>query len=142
MAKRALGAPWPKINEQKRQEFVGLFVQQLRNTFAGRINDHTDEQVVYLVEQREDYFAEVKTQLKDQKIDTRVDFRLMHASRDWLVYDVVIDGTSIIRSMTCVGLVKKMKPNTAAAKFFEKTPPATHSGDNHDRVSGTSQNPR
>lgn len=154
MAKRALGAPWSEINEQERQEFVGLFVQLLRDTFAGRINEHTDEQVLYLGEQREDHFAEVRTQLKGQKVDTHVDFRLMHASRDWLVYDVVIDGasivsnyraqfTSIIRDMTYVGLVKKMKQNAVAVKFFEKTPPPlTHSGGIHDRMSGTSQNPR
>lgn len=57
----------------------------------------------------------------------------MHASRDWLVYDVVIDGasivsnyraqfTSIIRDMTYVGLVKKMKQHAVAVKFFEKPP--------------------
>jgi len=135
MAKRALGTPWSDINEQERQEFVGLFIQLLRDAFAGRINEHTDEQVVYLGEQREDQFAEVKTQLKGQKVDTHVDFRLMHASGDWLVYDVVIDGasivsnyraqfTSIIRDVTYVGLVKKMKQNAISVKFFEKTTPA------------------
>jgi phospholipid transport system substrate-binding protein len=134
MAKRALGASWSDITEHERQEFVGLFVQLLRDAFAGRITEHTDEQVVYLGEQREDHFAEVKTQLKGQKVDTHVDFRLLHASGDWLVYDVVIDGASIvsnyraqfatiIRDVTYVGLVKKMKQNAIAVKFFEKTTP-------------------
>lgn len=135
MAKRALGAPWSEINEQERQEFVGLFIQLLRDAFAGRLNEHTDEQVVYLGEQREDHFAEVKTQLKGQKVDTRVDFRLLHASGDWLVYDVVIDGasivsnyraqfTSIIRDVTYVGLVKKMKQKAVTVKFFEMATPS------------------
>lgn len=134
MAKRALGTPWSEITEQERHEFVGLFLQLLRDTFAGRINDHTDEQVVYLGEQREDQFAEVRTKLKGQKGDTLVDFRLMHASGDWLVYDVVIDGagivsnyraqfTSIIRDVTYAGLVKKMKQNAVAVKVFEKSAP-------------------
>ena len=134
MAKRALGAPWAEINEQERTEFVGLFVQLLRDAFAGRINEHNDEQILYLGEQREDRFAEVRTQLTGQKVDTRVDFRLMHVSGDWLVYDVVIDGasivsnyraqfTSIVRDVTYVGLVKKMKQNAVAVKFFEKTTP-------------------
>lgn len=134
MARRALGAPWSEITTQERQEFVGLFVQLLRDAFAGRITEHTDERVVYLGEQREDDFAEVKTQLRGQKVDTRVDFRLMHASGDWLVYDVVIDGasivsnyraqfSSIIRDVTYAGLVKKMKQNAVAVKFFEKTTP-------------------
>lgn len=130
MAKRALGAPWSELTGQEREEFVGLFVQLLRDTFAGRINEHTDEQVVYLGEHREHQYAEVKTQLKGRKSDTLVDFRLMHASEDWLVYDVVIDGagivsnyraqfTSIIRDVSFVGLVKKMKQHAVAVKFFE-----------------------
>lgn len=132
MAKRALGTAWSDITEQERQEFVGLFVQLLRDSFAGRINQHTDEQVIYLGEQRENRFAEVRTQLKGQKVDTHVDFRLMHVANDWLVYDVVIDGasivsnyraqfTSIIRDVAYVGLVKKMRQNTVAVKFFEKS---------------------
>jgi len=136
MAKGALGAPWSQIDRQARREFVGLFIQLLRDTFAGRINEYTDEHVVYLGEQREDLFAEVKTRLKGQKVDTQVDFRLMLVAEDWLVYDVVIDGASIvsnyraqfatiIRDVTYVGLVKKMKQNAVAVKFFEKSPP-TH----------------
>ena len=134
MAKRALGTRWSEINEHDRQEFVGLFVQLVWDAFAGRINDHTDEQIVYLGEQRKDHFAEVSTQLKGQKVDTRIDFRLMHVSGDWMVYDVVIDGasivsnyraqfTTIIRDVTYVGLVKKMKQKAVAVKFFEKTTP-------------------
>jgi phospholipid transport system substrate-binding protein len=134
MARRALGAPWSDLHDQERREFVGLFLQLLRDTFAGRISEHHDEQVVYLGEQREGRFAEVRTQLKGQKVDTRVDFRLMHAGDDWLVYDVVIDGASIvsnyraqfasiIRDVSYVGLVKKMKQNAVAVKFFEKTAP-------------------
>jgi phospholipid transport system substrate-binding protein len=132
MAQRALGAPWSELSERERQEFVALFVQLLRDAFAGRINEHTDEQVVYHGEQRVDRFAEVKTQLKGEKVDTRVDFLLLHLSGDWLVYDVVIDGasivsnyrsqfTSIIRDVSYGGLVKKMRQKAIAVKFFEKT---------------------
>ena len=134
MAKRALGTRWSEINEHDRQEFVGLFVQLLRDAFASRINEHTDEQIVYLGEQRKDHFAEVRTQLNGQKVDTRINFRLMQVSGDWLVYDVVVDGvsivrnyraqfTTIIRDVTYVGLVKKMKQNAFAVKAFEKTTP-------------------
>ncbi len=127
MAKRALGTRWSEINEHDRQEFVGLFVQLVWNAFASKINEHADEQIVYLGEQRKDHFAEVSTQVKGQKVDTRIDFRLMQVSGDWLVYDVVIDGasivsnyraqfTTIIRDVTYVGLVKKIRQNTVAVK--------------------------
>lgn len=132
MAKRALGVPWTELTHSERQEFVGLFVQLLRDTFAGRIDDYTGEQVFYLSEQLEDRFAEVKTKLADQKTDTLLDFRLANRLGNWLVYDVVIDGasiignyhaqfTSIIRDLSYAGLVKRMKEKTLVVKAFEAT---------------------
>jgi len=133
MAKRALGAPWPTLSQRERHEFVDLFVQLLRDTFAGRISERSDEQVVFLGELREDAFAEVKAQMTGRKIDTPVDFRLILRAQEWRVYDVVIDGasivsnyrsqfTSIIRDLSYVGLVKKMKQKAVAVKVFEKSP--------------------
>jgi phospholipid transport system substrate-binding protein len=135
MARRALGTPWSTLSHRDQREFVDLFVQLLRNTFVGRITEHSDEQVavVYVGELREDAFAEVRTQVKGRKIDTPVDFRLIHRAHEWRVYDVVIDGasivsnyrsqfTSIIRDVSYVGLVKKMKQKAIAVRAFEKSP--------------------
>ena len=133
MARRALGVPWPTLSHRERHEFVDLFVQLLRDTFAGRITERSDEEVVFLGELREDAFAEVKAQMKGRKIDTPIDFRLIHRAHEWWVYDVVIDGasvvsnyrsqfTSIIRDVSYVGLVKKMKRKAIAVKVFEKSP--------------------
>ena len=133
MARRALGAPWSTLSHRDQHEFVDLFVQLLRDTFVGRITERTDEQVVYLGELREDAFAEVKARMKGPKIDTPVDFRLIHRAHEWRVYDVVIDGasivsnyrsqfTSIIRDVSYIGLVKKMKQKAIAVKAFEKYP--------------------
>jgi phospholipid transport system substrate-binding protein len=133
MARRALGAPWSTLSHRDQHEFVDLFVQLLRDTFVGRITEHTDEQVVYLGELREEAFAEVKARMKGSKIDTSVDFRLIHRAHEWRVYDVVIDGasivsnyrsqfTSIIRDVSYVGLVRKIKQKAIAVKAFEKSP--------------------
>lgn len=133
MAKRTLGTQWSSLTHHEQGEFVDLFVQLLRDTFAGRISERSDEQVLYLSEQLEEGFAEVKTQLKGRKIDTPIDFRLIHRSGDWRVYDVVIDGasivsnyrsqfTSIIRDVSYGGLVKKMRQKAVAVKVFEKNP--------------------
>lgn len=133
MARRALGAPWSTLSRRDQHEFVSLFVQLLRDTFAGRITERSDEQVVFLGELQEDAFAEVKAQMKGRKIDTPVNFRLIHRAHEWRVYDVVIDEasivsnyrsqfTSIIRDTSYVGLVKKMRQKAIAVKIFEKSP--------------------
>jgi phospholipid transport system substrate-binding protein len=132
MAKRALGQPWAELTKTQQKEFVSLFVQLLRDTFAGRIDDYTGEQVTYLSEQQEGQFAEVKTLLTGDKVDTLLDFRLANRQGNWLVYDVVIDGasivgnyhaqfTSLIRDLTYPGLVERMKEKTLVAKAFETT---------------------
>jgi len=130
MAKRSLGTPWTKLSESDRREFVELFVLLLRDNFAGRISEHSAAAVSYLSEQQERHFAEVKAHLKNPKVDTQVDFRLFLQSGEWLVYDVVVDGasivsnyraqfTNIIRDVSYVGLVKKMTQNVVSVKFFE-----------------------
>ena len=131
MARQALGAPWSTLSHRGQREFVDLFVQLLRDTFAGRISEYSDEQVVFLGELRKDAFAEVKAQMKGRKIDTPVDFRLIHRAHEWRVYDVIIDGASIvsnyrsqfsniIRDVSYVGLIKKMRQKAIAIKIFEK----------------------
>jgi phospholipid transport system substrate-binding protein len=89
MAKRALGIPWIELTNTERQEFVGLFVQLLRDMFASRIDDYADEQVLYLSEQREENCVEVRTKLVGQKVDTFLNFRLADKVGQWSVYDVV-----------------------------------------------------
>ena len=133
MARRALGVPWPTLSHPDQHAFVDLFLQLLRDTFAGRVIEHSDARVVFLEELREDAFAEVKAQVKGRKIDTSIDFRLIHRVHEWRVYDIVIDGasivsnyrsqfTSIIRDVSYGGLVKKMEQKAVTAKVFEQSP--------------------
>ena len=135
MAQRSLGAPWTRLSDTERQEFVSLFVELIRDTVANKIDQYYDEQVFYLVEQRAGSFAEVRTNLIGPKVDTSLDFRLENHSGDWLVYDVVIDGASIVRNYRIqfgriirdnayAGLVEKMKQRALTVKRFEKTAPA------------------
>ncbi|MEK9140804.1 MAG: ABC transporter substrate-binding protein, partial [Nitrospirota bacterium] len=132
MARRALGQPWIELTDTEQQEFVVLFVQLLRDTFACRIDNYADEQVLYLSERREENFAEVKAKLSGLKVDTLLDFRLADRVGHWYVYDVVIDGAglvsnyhaqfaSIIRTHSYTGLVNKMKEKTLVVKAFETT---------------------
>jgi phospholipid transport system substrate-binding protein len=132
MAKRALGWSWIELTGTERHEFVALFVQLLRDAFAGRIDNYVDEQVHYLSEQQEENCAEVRTKLSGHKVDTTLDFRLVNIAGHWYVYDVVIDGAgivsnyhaqfvSIIHEHSFAGLLNKMKEKTLVVKAFETT---------------------
>ena len=135
MAQRALGTPWAGLDGTEREEFVRLFVQLLRDTCANKIDEYYDEQVFYLGEQRQGRFGEVRTNLVSSKVDTSLNFRLENHSGNWLVYDVVIDGASIvsnyrtqfsriIQENSYAGLLERMKQRALTVKWFEKTTPA------------------
>lgn len=134
MAKRALGSQWTRLTGGERQEFIELFVALLRDSFANHVTALVDEQVQYLGEQQyEATFAEVHTRFTGAKVDTSVDFRVINQGHEWLVYDVVVDGASIvynyrsqfmrvIKDVTYPGLVKLLKDRTVTTKRFEISP--------------------
>jgi phospholipid transport system substrate-binding protein len=134
MAERALGTQWERLNATERQEFVGLFVQLLRDTLASKIDQYYDEQIVYLSERRNGRFAEVRTNLVGSKVDTSLDFQLGSKSGHWLIYDVVVDDAStvrnyqaqfnrIIRDDSYGTLVNKIRQKGVVVKVFERTAP-------------------
>lgn len=135
MAKRALGAQWGSLEPAQQQEFVGLFVSLLRDTFANHVADLVDEQIVVLAEhQYDETFAEVHTRLTGPKVDTPVDFRVVKKDASWLVYDVVVDGASLVhnyraqmarvmREGTYRGLVEQLKARAVMVKRFESPRP-------------------
>jgi len=98
MAKRALGAQWAKLDEQQRTEFVDLFRQLLTNSYADRIEGYSGEQVHYLNERKEADYAEVRTRVSSGKADIPLDYRLLNKSGDWRIYDVVVDGISLVKN--------------------------------------------
>lgn len=134
MAKRSLGTSWSELTDVARREYVGLFVQLLRDALANRMVEYSDQRISYLSEQRERDFAQVKMRLVGDKVDTFIDFRLVNQEGRWLVYDAVMDGgslvatyraqfASIIREASCAQLMERIKEKTLIVKLFEKNGP-------------------
>jgi phospholipid transport system substrate-binding protein len=98
MAKRSLGAQWGKLDEAQRKEFVDLFKAMLSRTYAGKIESYHGEPIQYLNERLKDEYAEVKTKVMHGKAPVPLDYRLMNKSGEWRVYDVVIDGISLVNN--------------------------------------------
>jgi len=99
MSRRSLGRPWKDQPPNKQQEFVALFKQLLFNTYVSRIEaaatptTHID----YDQEKIEGEHALVKTRaINDQKPAVQIDYRLRAESSSWKVYDVVIEGVSLV----------------------------------------------
>jgi phospholipid transport system substrate-binding protein len=98
MARRSLGAQWNKLSDKERQEFVDLFKGLLSGSYVDKIEGYSGEQVHYLNERLEAEYAEVRTKVASDKTEIPLDYRLLNKSGDWRVYDVVVDGVSLVNN--------------------------------------------
>jgi len=98
MSKRALARHWKKSAPGERDEFVGLFSDLLQHTYISRIEKYTDEKVNYDKEviRKKDKYSVVKTSILSKDITIPIDYKLIRKGDEWLVYDVVVEGVSII----------------------------------------------
>lgn len=132
MAKRSLGPQWTQLNDEERQEFVRLYAQLLRDTYSSRFDHYSDEKVEFLQETLQGDYAEVRTRLTSRKASLDVDYRMLQRAGDWRVYDIVVDGislvhsyreqfTTIIRKSSYAELVAKLRQKSGDLKPFVET---------------------
>jgi phospholipid transport system substrate-binding protein len=101
MAKRALGRPWKDQTPDKRREFVQLFKQLIFNTYINRLENYTGskERVFYDSEKLDVDYAIVKTHIFYQgNTNVEIEYRLHRDVGEWKVYDVVVEGISIVEN--------------------------------------------
>lgn len=122
MSKRVLGAYWKPLTEAQRKEFVEVYKGFLSDKYAGRIDDYVGrkQDVGYLSERIEGSYAEVRTELRSDKTNLPMDYRLLLKDGRWSAYDIIVDGVSlvsnyrsqfqkIIRERSYEELVKKLR---------------------------------
>jgi phospholipid transport system substrate-binding protein len=97
MSRRSLGTHWKEITPAQQKEFVGLFETLLENSYANKIESYNQEKIVYLKENVDRDNAEVKSKIVTPKRDEyTLDYRLVNKGGHWMVYDVVIEGVSLV----------------------------------------------
>ena len=98
MSRRSLGAPWTNLSDKDREEFVSLFQTLLVNTYADKIETYSGDGVHYINERTEKDYAEVRTKVLTGKTEIPLDYRLLNKGTSWRVYDVVVDGVSLVNN--------------------------------------------
>jgi phospholipid transport system substrate-binding protein len=96
-AKRSLARHWAARSQAEREEFVQLFGDLLERSYISKIELYGGEKIKFVGETIEPDGAIVRTRLVTrQDTEIPIDYR-MHARGDkWLVYDVLIEGVSLI----------------------------------------------
>src|SRR5918911_4966406 len=101
MAQRALGPYWPKRTPAEKKEFIGLFGELLERSYINKIESYTGEQMVQYTRETidKDGYASVRTAVVNKRdLNVEVEYKLLHRDGDWQVYDVIIEGVSLVNN--------------------------------------------
>ena len=98
MAERSLNSHWAKLTPKQRQEFVALFGELFERSYSRMVlQSLPDQRITYTGESVKKTQAVVSTILVDKQGDRLpVDYQLEHRMDRWELFDVVIDGVSIV----------------------------------------------
>ncbi|MCG6906008.1 MAG: ABC transporter substrate-binding protein [Desulfobacteraceae bacterium] len=100
MAKRSLALNWRAFTPRQRKEFTELFseltahsyLEQIKGTYTGLAVEFLGEEMLAGDK------AMVKTKVRREEVETPVDYRMLQEGGRWLVYDVNIEGVSLVQN--------------------------------------------
>jgi len=120
-AKRSLGRHWADRTPAERDEFVKLFGDLLERSYISKIELYGGEKIQYVSDKIDGEQASVMSKLLTKtNTEVPIEYRMLKKGERWLVYDVIIEGVSlvsnyrtqfnkIIQTSSFAELVKKMK---------------------------------
>lgn len=105
MAKLSLGKAWKTLDEKNQEKFVNLYVERMKQSYSSKLDAYSDEKVeITKINQPRKDRMELITNLvsKTDKLEISYKFHkpkeLKMDKDNWLIYDVVIVGVSILKT--------------------------------------------
>ncbi len=100
LSRRTLGKQWRKMSAEQQTEFVKLFTELLQGVYADRLLAYSDQKILFDKEiMLKKGRAEVQSYLQTSD-GTKIPlfYRLTDKSGSWKVYDVIIEGVSMVKN--------------------------------------------
>ncbi|MCW7754150.1 ABC transporter substrate-binding protein [Desulfobotulus sp. H1] len=96
----ATGRNWRRFTPEQQKEFADLFAKLLANTYISKVQENfRNEQVVYDEESIiSEGRSEVRTRVLLSNSEVPVIYRLRHIQNEWRIYDVQIEGISLVQN--------------------------------------------
>ncbi len=99
MAKLTMGRKhWPSLPLEKKEKFTTLYIELLKKSYLDKLALYTDEKVIFEPPAQVKEKVHIPTQLVSKDRKTSILYKLYKTADDWKVYDLEIQGVSIIRS--------------------------------------------
>ncbi|MDG4476389.1 MlaC/ttg2D family ABC transporter substrate-binding protein [Thiovibrio frasassiensis] len=98
MSMRALARHWRDRTPAEQDRFVFLFKTLLENTYIAKIETYSGEKVVFKKTTVQGNKAIVYSDLIRKNIETPVNYKLKSNDNSWMVYDVEVEGVSLVNN--------------------------------------------
>jgi phospholipid transport system substrate-binding protein len=98
MSMRALAKHWQERSPEEQDRFVLLFKTLLENTYIAKIETYSGEKVVFKKAALQGNKAIVYSDLIRKNMETPVNYKLKNNGDRWLVYDVEVEGVSLVNN--------------------------------------------
>ena len=99
MCRRMLAEHWQKTSPFQQSEFVRLFTDMLERSYLRGLRSVPAGAMTFLGETVNGPYAQVKSRIATSRFgETSVEYRLVDHGDRWVVYDVVLDGVSLVSS--------------------------------------------
>lgn len=118
MSRLVLARNWKKTNEDQRSRFKNAFKDLLVRTYATALLKYKDEKVVFLPyhAKPEDRRVLVKTEIVQAGGGTNIpiNYKLYRKNSDWKIFDLSIDGVSLVTNYRSIYREKIRKEGVEA----------------------------
>ena len=98
MARRSLGKPWKKLGGVQQTHFTTVFRELLERSYGNRLSEYNGQKIVFADAEIRKKKARVESTVIDGTRETPVEYRLHETTSGWQVYDIRIEGTSMVRT--------------------------------------------
>ena len=100
LSKRTLGREWKKFSPAQQTEFEQLFGQLLERSYADRVLAYTSEKIEFgkEIELRKNKVEVESAIITADNKNIPVNYRMVNKNDKWQVYDVVIEGISLVQN--------------------------------------------
>ncbi|CAK8722100.1 Phospholipid transport system substrate-binding protein [Candidatus Electronema halotolerans] len=98
MSKRVVGRPWRNLPPAQQKAFADLFAKLLGHVYIDKVDAYVEMKIEFGKERLAGDRAEVKTMFVEEAKSIPVSYIMMLKGETWMVYDVVVEGISLVRN--------------------------------------------
>ena len=123
ISRRALGRHWQKMTNDEKRTFVPLFGKMLEQTYLSRVGEYSGERVSYEGEEVDGTYGVVDVKIiSDKHGEISVKYRLWNRDNDWFIYDISIEGVSLVNNYRSQfnNILMKSSPSDLIKRLEEK----------------------